>query len=108
MPDASASLMVSVTDPVVFVKVIGRACFKLSVEFKTLIQELSRRAYQQYVIDLSQCLVMDSTFLGVLAGIGLKLAGKPGENQPPRMALCQPNQRVCDLLDNLGVTHLFQ
>ncbi len=51
--------------------------------------------------------MMDSTFLGVLAGGGLKLlkASEAGKGAP--IQLLNPNERVQTLLDNLGVLHLF-
>jgi len=47
--------------------------------------------------------LMDSTFLGVLAGFGMKLnpAGEKG------IELYNPNTRVSELLENLGALHLF-
>jgi hypothetical protein len=50
---------------------------------------------------------MDSTFLGILAGFGLKLnkADAP-ENQG--IELLNPNSRIADLLENLGALHLFK
>ena len=50
---------------------------------------------------------MDSTFLGILSQFGLKLnpdaaASKPG------IELLNANPRVTELLENLGVLHLFK
>jgi hypothetical protein len=42
----------------------------------------------------------------VLAGFGLKLTDSPGA--PASITLLNPNQRILDLLDNLGVAHLFK
>ena len=61
-------LQVAVTEQVALVKVSGRASFNCSVEFKTLVYELRARGYRKFVLDLTDCLIMDSTFLGVLAG----------------------------------------
>src|SRR5262249_43945751 len=49
-----------------------------------------------------------STFLGVLAGLGLKFGA--GHNGDPQTALelLNPNPRILDLLENLGVAHLFK
>ena len=50
---------------------------------------------------------MDSTFLGVLAGFGLKLnpSGVPLERG---VELLNASPRVTELLENLGALHLFK
>ncbi len=55
------------------VRITGRANFTSGPDFKTLLDELAQRGYGHLVLDLSECTLMDSTFLGVLAGFGLKL-----------------------------------
>ena len=82
MGASSSTLQVAVTDRVALVKISGRASFNCSVDFKTLVCELRDRGYRNFVLDLTECLIIDSTFLGVLAGFGLKLAESTGENPP--------------------------
>ena len=106
MGASSSTLQVAVTDQVALVKISGRASFNCSVEFKTLVYELRARGYRKFILDLTECLIMDSTFLGVLAGFGLKLDESAGEK--PTVTLLNLNQRILDLLENLGVAHLFQ
>ena len=102
---SSPTLQVAVTDGVALVRIAGRASFNCSVDFKTLVYELKDRGYRKFVLDLSECLILDSTFLGVLAGFGLKLGEASGEKST--VTLLNPNERILDLLDNLGVAHLF-
>src|SRR5687767_4157709 len=108
------SLAVWVGDKLVCVKVAGRANFSGSVDFKTLVTTLWDRGYHHFVLDLSECLLMDSTFLGVLAGLGLKLnnhnpagARENVSNGNHAIELLNPSPRISDLLENLGITHLF-
>jgi len=108
MSNSAPNLFVSVTDSVVLVKIRGRASFTISADFKNLVHGLVQKRYQRFILDLSECLVMDSTFLGVLAGVGLKLAGSAENNGGSGIELFRPNQRVSELLDNLGVAHLFK
>jgi hypothetical protein len=50
---------------------------------------------------------MDSTFLGVLSGIGLKFSeGKSVQIGAP-LELLNPNSRIAETLENLGVADLF-
>lgn len=99
--------MVAVFDHTVCVKIRGRADFTSSLDLKKLIVELWQRDYNRFVFDLSDCLTMDSTFLGVLSGIGLKFSnGKSVQNGEP-LELLNPNPRIAETLENLGVMNLF-
>jgi anti-sigma B factor antagonist len=104
----SANLLVAVGNGMACVKIIGRANFTSSVDFKRLIQELQQRGYSKLVLDLSECLLMDSTFLGVLAGLGLRMSNGNPLDEEPRIEMLNPNPRITDLLVNLGVAHLFR
>ena len=77
MATLSANLSVLVGKNFACVKVAGRANFASSPDFKTLLNELAQKGYRHFIIDLSECVLMDSTFLGVLAGFGLKLNPRP-------------------------------
>jgi anti-sigma B factor antagonist len=109
MSTPSAKLLVYVHDGLARIKISGRANVASSIDFKRLVNELISRGFTCFVVDLSECLLMDSTFLGVLAGFGLQLA-KPRNGSPggPSIELFNPNVRIAELLENLGVAHLFQ
>src|SRR5438445_241537 len=108
MNTPSAKLLVLVGEKFACVKIAGRANFNSSIDFKTLINELRGKGYNYFVLDLSDCLLMDSTFLGVLAGFGLKMNQPPGDGSGSGIELLNPNPRVSELLENLGVLHLFR
>lgn len=100
----SAKIVVSVGEKSAFIGISGRANFTSSVDFKTLMKELLQKGYERFVLDLTECALMDSTFLGVLAGFGLKMNGQDGK----MLELLNPNARLAELLENLGVLHLFK
>ncbi len=114
MSVSPAKMSVFVGEHFACVKIVGWANFTSSVDFKTLISELRQRGYKYFVLDLSECALMDSTFLGVLAGFGLKLW--PAQQPPPppqqqpnhAVELLNPNARITELLENLGILHLFK
>ena len=107
MNKPSANLMVAVLDRTVCVKIGGRADFTSSLDLKKLIGELWQRGYNHFVFELCDCLTMDSTFLGVLSGIGLKFSeGKSVQVGAP-LELLNPNPRIAETLENLGVADLF-
>ena len=104
---ASANISVMVGKNFACIKIAGRANFSCSPDFKTLLNELAQKGYGHYIIDLSECVLMDSTFLGVLAGFGMKLnpKGAPAERG---IELHNTTTRVSELLENLGAVHLFK
>lgn len=103
----SAKMLVLVEKKTACVKIGGRANFTSSVDFRTLVNELYQSGCRCFVLELSECVLMDSTFLGVLAGFALKVNGSNG-NGPGRIDLHNPSARVTEILDNLGVLSLFQ
>jgi len=107
-PAAVLSVWVEAREQTAWIKVTGRASFTCSVDFKVLIQRLCALGYTRFVLDLSACLLMDSTFLGVLAGLGSRFNPAVPDGRKARIELLNPNPRILDLLENLGVAHLFQ
>lgn len=107
MPQALTSLMVCVGEPAVVIKIVGRANCAVSVDFKRLVEGLLQRGYGRFVCDLTECVTMDSTFLGVLAGLGQPRSNGATERPAAAIELLNPNTRVTELLDNLGIAHLF-
>jgi anti-sigma B factor antagonist len=107
MNKSEAKLMVAVRDQVVFIKINGRGDFNLSLDLRKLIDELRLRGYCRFVFELSECVMMDSTFLGILSGEGLKSCGSSGA-QGPALELMNPIPRIAETLENLGVAHLFK
>ena len=99
--------MVAVCDHVVCVKINGRADFNLSLDVKRLFDELRQRGYQRFALELCDCVMMDSTFLGMLSGEGLKYRGA-GIAQDSWLELMNPCPRIAEVLENLGVAHLFK
>ncbi len=106
MPVAAPKLSVLVGERFACVKIAGRANFSSSIDFRALMRELLARGYEYFVLDLSECMLMDSTFLGVLSDFGLKL--NRGDNEQAVIELLNPNARITELLENLGVLHLFK
>ena len=107
MATLSANLSVLVGKNFACVKIAGRANFASSPDFKTLLEELAQKGYSHFIIDLSECVLMDSTFLGVLSGFGLK-SNPMGVPDTSSVELLNANARVAELLENLGAIRLFK
>jgi anti-anti-sigma regulatory factor len=100
--------MVAVQDQAACIKVMGRANFTLSLDLKKLVNELWDRNCSRFIFDLTECVTMDSTFLGVLSGIGLKFQAAKIGNSNRSIELFNPHPRITEVLDTLGVAYLFK
>ena len=105
MDSKDTPLLVAQNDDVICIKVRGRATVKTSVPLKAIIEERRARGIIHYILVLDECLIMDSTFLGVLANQAFELV----EDGDPKGSIqrLNPNERLQGLLDNLGVLELF-
>lgn len=91
----------------VWVRVAGRANFNTSNDLKRLVCGQLALGHTRFVLDLSGCLMMDSTFLGVIIGMATHKSAVVNSQQP-EIELFKSSQRVLDLLDNLGVVEIFK
>jgi anti-anti-sigma regulatory factor len=105
MPLPGCKLTYLVEPPTAFIRIAGRAAVEGAREFKGLIERLHGEGIPQFCLDLSECLLMDSTFSGVLAGLATRLGDKTPDGSS-RFVLVKPNERIRDLLDSLGVLAL--
>jgi len=102
--DALKGISVGCTDAEVYVRVAGRGTFQNSQPLRRFALDMVERGYKVFVVDLGHCLGMDSTFLGVLAGIGLRL--RQGTNGG-RVHVTNVSPRNLELLQTLGLDRLF-
>ena len=105
---ANNSMTVWAEEHTAWIRLQGRANFNSSVDFKALINGLLEKGYNRFILDLTDCILMDSTFLGVLAGLGMRFSNARNGGTVPVIELLNANARIADLLDNLGVEHLFK
>lgn len=108
MKPPAGTLLVWVGEHTACVRVTGRATFTLSVDFRKLLQHLRAAGHARVAIELSQCLGMDSTFLGVLAHEdGLRLVPQ-GDHAEPGLELWNPGERIRELIEDLGIAPRFK
>jgi anti-anti-sigma regulatory factor len=103
----SAKILVLADGDCACVKILGRADFTRGPDLKALLAGLAEKGYGRFIIDLSECALMDSTLLGILVGFGLKMT-QNGALDRRSVELLNPNSRIADLLENLGALHLFK
>jgi anti-anti-sigma factor len=105
MSDSAKGISVACTADEVFVRVVGRGTFQNSQPLRRFVLEMIEKNYRRFTVDVGACPNMDSTFLGVLAGIGLRLRqdGKPDA----RIRIVRVSPRNVELLQTLGLDRLF-
>ena len=87
----------------VWVKVDGRGTFQNSPGVKEFVIQMIQRGHRDFVVDLGGCELMDSTFMGTLAGVAFRLReiGQGG------LKVVNVTDRNASLLENLGLDQLF-
>lgn len=101
---AGGSVTVGLAEKTVFFKVEGKGTFQSSVGLKEAVQKMIQKGYREFVVDLEDCELMDSTFMGTLAGAALRLRelGQGG------LTVIRANERSRELLTGLGLDQIFR
>lgn len=93
-------MQVGVAGPTAWVRVAGRGTFQNSTGLKEFAAEMMHGGHRKFIVDLRDCELMDSTFMGTLAGIALRL-GSGGE-----LRVINANERCQQVMKNLGLDHI--
>ncbi len=98
-----SSIQVGVNGAAVWVKVEGKGSFLNSGNLKEFAREMVSRGYREFVLDLENCAMMDSTFMGTMAGVALRLK----ELGHGHLHVIHCGQRSRELLTGLGLDQIF-
>jgi anti-anti-sigma factor len=91
------------TNPVA-IRIQGKANYLNCGSFRDFIDAMLQKGHRRFAFDLEKCNGMDSTFLGILAGLAIELR----ENEPYGvLLLCNLSQNIKELLNNLGLQTLL-
>ena len=94
------NLTAAYADQTAVIRVEGRGSFKISPSIKQFIHKaIDTHSAERILIDMSDCIGMDSTFMGVVAGIACYIKSKP-DVQFKLINLSEKNKK---LLVTLGV-----
>ena len=105
MNTPSAELTVFRAKDFACVRIVGRANFASAPGFQDAVESLIREHPARLVMDLVQCQLMDSTFLGVLTVGAVKF--RQSTSAPVSIELSNANARIAGLVEGLGVKDLF-
>jgi anti-anti-sigma regulatory factor len=98
-----SSILVGVSGPAVWVKVEGKGSFLNSGSLKEFAREMVDRGYREFIVDLAKCSMMDSTFMGTMAGVALRLK----ELGHGHLHIVHCGGRSQELLSGLGLDEIF-
>jgi anti-anti-sigma factor len=87
-----------------WLRVSGKGSHEISPQLKCFAAERIEAGVRHFVVDLETCPTMDSTFMGTLTGIAVRLMDQPGG----RLQVVNANERNRSLLENLGLNHVFE
>lgn len=102
-PTANRILAASV-DGCTLVAVVGKATFRLASAFKQATQAARLAGSEMIVVDMAQCLSMDSTFMGGMASLGFALQ----KSRDARLAFINVTPSAMGLLKGLGLLRLLK
>jgi len=104
MKQPDSKILVGTVDKQVFVKVEGKGTHLVSQPLREFLFQMIDSGYCKFEIDLANCTYMDSTFLGMLVGVSLRLK----KVSPAKIFVTRINERNLDLFKTLGIDSFFQ
>lgn len=87
-----------------YIKVLGRGSHKISASLKDFCSSMINRQVSHIVLDMDECIGMDSTFMGVLAGLTLRLK----RELQGTIHMVHLSQRTRELLETLGLDQIIK
>ena len=96
-------ILVGCNEKVVCLRVLGKGSFQNSAGVKQFAMAMIQRGHREFVVDLAECTVMDSTFMGTLTGVALKLRGLGSGH----LHVVHANERNSSLLRGLGLDQIL-
>ena len=102
--DATGQVLSKKFESLVWIRPEGRGTFQISPAIKEFGESQVAAGERHLVIDLEACTGMDSTFMGMLAGLGMLLRKKDGG----RLCVLGTSVKTRALLEELGLGHLME
>jgi anti-anti-sigma regulatory factor len=99
----SDSLSVATTPDTAFVRVRGRGSYKTGPVLKEFENAVVARGCQRFLFDMAECVGMDSTFMGILAGMAMRAQRRDGGE----VIVLNLNQKTENLLVTLGLDRVL-
>lgn len=98
------SIQVAVKDEIGFIRVRGRGTFKVSTSIKEFGNAQLEAGTHALVFDLEDCVGMDSTFMGVLAGLCTRFR----RVTDGKVVMLNVSEKLRKLMSTLGLNRLVE
>ncbi len=104
MNNNEGEILVSCFDNVDWIRVEGKGSHLNSSQIKEFTQRSLEKGHRNFVVDLENCSAVDSTFMGTLASMALKLRYEPDG----RVDVINATGRTRDAMTSLGLHCLLE
>lgn len=99
----SDRVLVTVVGDTAFVKIEGKGTYSVAPELKKFCFDQISRGVCNIILDMNECGTMDSTFMGVMAGVAMRLRDLSEHS----FLVINLTQKTKELLEVLGLTNLL-
>ncbi len=96
---SKSTIHVALREDTAWVRVVGRGVFLVSHSLKSWLLNQMAKGFTNIIVDISECKTIDSTFMGMLTGVSIRL--KRSGRSPLILANVTPHSRR--LLETLGL-----
>ena len=101
---ADDRILVTVDDAYALARVLGRGSYKVSRSLKDFASRVMDSGNAVFLVDLQHCVGMDSTFMGVLAGLSQRQQKENGR----KVILTGVSEKLVNLMKTLGLSQLVE
>lgn len=96
-------IRVARTRDAIFVGVVGHGNMNNSSTFRAFSERMVGAGYRRFLVDLTECRGMDSTFLGIL----LSITRAAGEEEAVSVVVVNPGDQNYRILRSVGLNHVL-
>lgn len=104
MKPGDSQILVGTVGKDVFVRIEGKGTHVVSQQLREFLIQMIETGFRSFLLDLNHCTYMDSTFLGMLVGVSLRLKAVA----PNKISIVHSHERNLELFKTLGIESFFQ
>lgn len=98
------ALLVARHKAIALLRIRGRGSFKIGPSLKQFGRAAMEEGCTQFILDMDECVGMDSTFMGVLAGLAMRLRNE----KHGTVVMMNLTPKTSALLETLGLDRLIE
>lgn len=103
MDEPLGYLEIARTESSIYARVVGLGVASVGIDLWDFSEEMVRKGFDRFLIDLGPCRSMDSTFMGVLVGI----AESPCVSTDSGVVVLNPSDHHLKLMEGLGLPKMI-